>query len=294
MNSAAAEAFHSRFRRVLEYIDAHLAEELSVDQLSAVAAFSKFHFHRQFSALFGFGVYKYIQLSRLKRASYKLAFRADQPVIDIALDSGYDGPEAFARAFKKSVGQTPTEFRQQPQWHPWNTTLQPLTDVRTKHMKTEYQLDQVSIVDFPETKVAALEHRGDPKRIGESVRDFITWRKQQKLHPSVSATFNIVYDNPADVAPEDFRCDLCAAIERELPANPFGIIPKVIPAGRCAVLRHVGSTDNIAEPTMWMYSEWLPHSGEELRDDPLVFQYLKFFPDVPEHEAVTDIFLPLR
>ena len=64
MNSAAAEAFYARFRRVLEYIDVHLDEELSVDQLSAVAAFSKFHFHRQFSALFGFGVYKYIQLSR--------------------------------------------------------------------------------------------------------------------------------------------------------------------------------------------------------------------------------------
>jgi AraC family transcriptional regulator len=45
---------------------------------------------------------------------------------------------------------------------------------------------------------------------------------------------------------------------------------------------------------IYLYAEWLPNSGEELRDYPLYFQRIRFFPDVPEHEAVTDIFLPLR
>lgn len=112
MTADAADAYHARFRRVLEYIDAHLDDALTVDQLSGVAAFSKFHFHRQFSALFGMGVYRYVQLSRLKRASYQLAFRADAQVIDIALSSGYESPEAFARAFKKTVGQNPVRVQE--------------------------------------------------------------------------------------------------------------------------------------------------------------------------------------
>ena len=62
--------YHSRFRKVLEYIDSHLDDDLTVDRLSNVAAFSKYHFHRQFSELFGISVYKYVQLNRLKRASY--------------------------------------------------------------------------------------------------------------------------------------------------------------------------------------------------------------------------------
>jgi AraC family transcriptional regulator len=45
---------------------------------------------------------------------------------------------------------------------------------------------------------------------------------------------------------------------------------------------------------MHLYASWLPTSGEELRDFPLFMQRLKFFPDVPDSEAQTDIYLPLK
>jgi AraC family transcriptional regulator len=294
VTAADADAYLARFRRVLEYIDAHLDGDLSVEGLSRVAAFSKFHFHRQFSSLFGMGVYEYVQLQRLKRASYQLAFREQRSIIDVALESGYEGPEAFARAFKKRVGQTPSEFRKHPRWEPWRATYQPLSELRNLHMKPTPQASQVRIIQFPETKVAALQHRGDPRRIGDSVRTFITWRKQQGLSPKVSATFNLFHDNPEEVAPEDYRLDICVSTDREVKENPQGIVAKVIPGGRCAVLRHVGSDDTLAATVRYLYAEWLPQSGEELRDFPLFVQRVAFFPDVPEHEAVTDVFLPLK
>jgi AraC family transcriptional regulator len=43
-----------------------------------------------------------------------------------------------------------------------------------------------------------------------------------------------------------------------------------------------------------LYTAWFPQSGEELRDFPLYYQRVKFFPDVPENEAITDIFPALR
>jgi len=67
-----------------------------------------------------------------------------------------------------------------------------------------------------------------------------------------------------------------------------------IPAGRCAMLRHVGSDDQLGRSISHLYSNWLPGSDEELRDFPLFMQRLAFFPDVPDSEAVTDIYLPLR
>ena len=85
MSTTTAENYRARFRNVPEYIDANLDDDLTVKQLSSVAAFSKYHFHRQFSELFGIGVYKYVQLRRLKRASYQLAFRSHSQIIDIAL-----------------------------------------------------------------------------------------------------------------------------------------------------------------------------------------------------------------
>lgn len=292
MNAWPTDAYLARFQKVLDYIDRHLHEDLTVARLSDVAAFSKYHFLRQFSDLFGVGVYKYVQFRRLKRASYQLAFRDDLPVTEIALDSGYDNLESFTRSFKKSAGQTPSDFRRQPQWTPWHDTHEPLAALRTRYMQPKTDTRDVRLMDFPETLVAALEHRGDPNRIGDSIRSFIAWRKQHHLHPSRHATFNIFYDDPYQVAPEDYRIDLCVAVDRDIPGD--GIVHKIIPAGRCALLRHIGSDDHLHASIAYLYSEWLPQSGEEPRDFPLFAQRVTFFPDVPEHEAVVDVFLPLR
>jgi AraC family transcriptional regulator len=278
---------------VLEHIDLHLEEELTVERLSDVAAFSKYHFHRQFSELFGFGVYRYLQLVRLRRASYRLAFRGSR-IIDIALESGYESHEAFSRAFKKTLGQTPSEFRERPEWAAWHESYRQLSEMRSQYMKPTYRPEDVKIVIFPETRIAVLEHRGDPNSIGASIKKFIEWRKQNKLSPKVSATFNLLYDDPVETPPETFRLDIGAGITQSVSENAFGIIEKTIPEGRCAVLRHVGSDDTFNESFMYLYSTWLPASGEELRDFPLFVQRVRFFPDVPEHEAISDMFLPLR
>jgi AraC family transcriptional regulator len=294
MSAAPEERYLARFRKVFDYIDSHLDEPMSVEMLSGVAAFSKFHFHRQFTELFGISIHSYIQLCRLKRASYRLAFR-DTQIIDVAMASGYEGPESFARAFRKNFGQSRSGFRKQPQWAPWHGSYQPLSELRQKHMGNTYRTDQVRIDIFKDTRVAVLEHRGDPQHIGDSIRRFIAWRKQNQLPPRASATFNILYDDPASTEPDDFRLDLCAAIEhQEVSTNEFGVVAKVIPGGRCAVLRHVGSDDNLGEALKFLYTGWLPQSGEELRDFPPYVQRLKFFPEVPEHAAVTDAFLPLK
>lgn len=276
---------------MFDFIDAHADEDLCLDRLSGIAAFSKFHFQRQFSDSFGISVHKYVRLVRLKRASYALAFRDDSRIVDIALDSGYDGPESFARAFRKNTGQSPSEFRKQPQWLPWHATYEPLGELRSRYMKPDHRIDAVSIVDFAATNVAALEYRGDPKLLGNSVRTFIDWRRQNGLPPGASKTFNIVYSHPLDGG--DVHYELCASTDRPVADNAFGVVAKHIPAGRCALLRHVGSDDTLQDTVSFLYSQWLPQSGEELRDFPLFFQRVNLFPAVPEHEAITDVYLPL-
>ena len=152
----------------------------------------------------------------------------------------------------------------------------------------------VQIVDFPETTVAVLEHHGDPKTIGESVQRFIEFRKQNHLHPSNHATFNIAYNSPMEVEPNDFRIDLCVATDEPVSANPFGIVGKSIPGGRCAVLRHIGSDDTLGETVRKLCVEWFPRSGEQRRDFPLFLQRVKFPPVVSENESILDVYLPLQ
>jgi AraC family transcriptional regulator len=154
--------------------------------------------------------------------------------------------------------------------------------------------DEVRVVDFTATRVATLEHRGDPAGLDDSVNKFITWRRQNGLPPAASATFNILYDKLPASDPDEFRFDLCAATDRDIAANELGVVAKTIPGGKCAVLRHVGSEAGIGETLYCLFAQWLPTSGAELRDFPVFFQRVRFAPEVPAHESVTDVFLPLR
>jgi AraC family transcriptional regulator len=288
------ERYQLRFARVLTYIEGRSESALSIDALSAIAAFSRHHFHRQFSAFLGMSAYKYVQFLRMRRASWRLAFRPELSVADIALATGYEGPEAFARAFRQFSGQSPSEFRDAPDWREWHARFRPFIHLRQSTMNMLQEPYQVRVVQFPATRVASLEHVGSPVRLGDSIRRFIEWRTANKLPPRHSATFNIVYDDPDQTPPEEFRFCLCAATDEPIEPNAAGITELVIPAGRCAQLRHVGSDDRLGRSILHLYADWLPASGEELRDFPLFMQRLAFFPDVPDSAAITDIYLPLR
>lgn len=294
MGSVAASRCHARMRRVLGYIDEHLDDHLDIAVLSGVAAFSPHHFQRQFALLFGIPVHRYVRLLRLKRASHRLAFRGDASVLQVALDSGFGGGEAFARAFRRHMDQAPSAFRAGPRWQSWHMACAPLDRIRSVHMQPSFRPDDVRLVKFPATPVAVLRHHGDPAAVGNAVRRFIEWRRANGLHPARSATFNILHADPEATPPDQYRFDLCAATDREVGPNDAGIVAAVIPAGPCAVLRLVGSPNDLRPAIDYLCSEWLPNSGRELRDDPVFVQRVSFYPDVPEHAAVTDIFLPLR
>ena len=126
---AALQNYHARMQRVLDHIDRHLDSNLDLETVSGVAAFSKFHFHRQFTATFGLSVHRYVQLARMKRASHRLASKDVQSVAEIAMDAGYDAPDAFARAFRQRFGQSPSSFRKSPDWDSWLAAFGPLDKI---------------------------------------------------------------------------------------------------------------------------------------------------------------------
>lgn len=161
-------------------------------------------------------------------------------------------------------------------------------------MQTTYTPDDVTIRDVAPTPVAIMEHRGDPATIGATIQRFIAWRKATGLSPKTASTFNVFHSDPRTSPPGEYRMDLCVGTDRPIEANAENVKPGTIPGGRCAVLRVVGNTDNLEPAALYLYRDWLPASGEEARDFPLYCQRITFFPEVPEHEAVADLLLPLQ
>ncbi len=295
MKADALENYHGRMRRVLDYIDQHLDEDLDLETVSGVAALSKFHFHRQFAATFDVSVHRYVQLARLKRASNRLASDGAQSVTDIAMDAGYDAPDAFARAFRRRLGQSPSSFRKSPDWVPWLAAFGPLDNARSKLMQIIYTDDDVTISDMAPTQVAMLEHRGDREGLNDTIQRFIAWRKAAGLSPETSPTFNIFRSERIPENPNDYAMDLCVGTDLPVEPNDQGMKPGMIPGGRCAVLRVVHNTHNLEPAALYLYRDWLPASGEEARDFPIYCRrHFSPFPNAAVHDVVVELFLPLK
>ena len=282
-----------RYHRVVEFIQSNLHSELSVEVLCSEFGLSKFHFHRQFAAHCGMNLMALVRHLRLKRAAYQLLFRSEMKVIDIALQCGYDSHEGFSRAFRKHFALSPAEFRDNVDWQVWQKKQDTITRMKEKCMSSK-QAYQVEIVEFRGVKLAVLEHRDAPYRLGASIQRFIAWRKSHGLPPSRSRTFNLVYDDPRTTPPDEYRFDIACEYKGQVEVNNNGIINKCIPPGPCARLSVTGGEENLAAAVDYLYAEWLVESGYSLRDTPMFFERIRFFPDVAEHHAVTHVFLPLE
>jgi len=152
---------------------------------------------------------------------------------------------------------------------------------------------EVEIVQFPETRVAAIEYQGPPDMEHEAVQRLIAWRKENNLPPSSEhRNYGLHYNDPRKVPPEEYRVDICISVDSEIPSNPYGVINKVIPACRCARARHMGSRHNVTAAA-YLYEKWLPESSETFAQLPVIFHYVNVGPDVKEHEMITDVYLPL-
>ena len=162
-------------------------------------------------------------------------------------------------------------------------------------MQKTFTPDDVTIREVPATPVAILEHRGDPATLGATIRRFIAWRTAAGLHPRTSPTFNVWRSERRPASPADYSVDLCVGTGQPIEANGEPIRAGEIPGGRCAVLRVVGNTDNLEPAALYLYRDWLPASGEEARDFPIYCRrQLSFIPEVPAHEVVVEVFLPLK
>lgn len=102
--------YMEKFNIVFDYIDQNYAEDLSLDAVSGVAGFSKFHFSRLFKQFTDMSFYDYLNQRRV-RAAETLLLDPDIPITEIAMRSGFSSISTFNRVFKSFKECTPSEFK---------------------------------------------------------------------------------------------------------------------------------------------------------------------------------------
>ena len=100
-----------RLRRVFEYIEANIKNDITLASLAGIAGYSPFHFARKFALAVGVSPHRYVSRIRLENAMAELAAH-NLPLAQIALNAQFSSQASFTRAFRRATDMTPGEFRQ--------------------------------------------------------------------------------------------------------------------------------------------------------------------------------------
>ena len=99
-----------KIMNICDYINEHCTEDLCLDDIAAMAGFSKYHLARQFKMFTNISFYKYLTQKRISTAE-KMLLDFDMPVTNVAMQSGFSSMSTFIRMFKIVKGCTPSEYR---------------------------------------------------------------------------------------------------------------------------------------------------------------------------------------
>jgi AraC-like DNA-binding protein len=91
-----------------EFLESHVHETVTLQQLAAVSAMSRFHLVRSFTQQFGIPPHAYLLQARVKKA--RALLRSGMPGVEVAPAVGFADQSHFTRHFKKIMGVTPSEY----------------------------------------------------------------------------------------------------------------------------------------------------------------------------------------
>tara|TARA_R110002074_G_scaffold320126_1_gene490527 strand:+ start:1695 stop:2546 length:852 start_codon:yes stop_codon:yes gene_type:complete len=279
-----ATNYHDRIQRVHAAIHANPAADHALDELADIAALSRFHFHRVYTAMTGETVAEAVRRIRLGRAAQALR-RGSAPVAQIGRDHGYANAGSFSRAFRAAFGVTPSRFRAQPEDHAVPAYL-----AFTQGDPTMYP---VQITTEPARHVIGVRHIGPYPQMGRSFQTLSGGLFKSDLWPQVQAMLAVYLDDPAVVDAQKLR-GLAAVAVAPGTVPPPGFESHDLDGGRHAVMRVTGPYCGLSAAYDWLYGAWLAQSGVTPRDGPCYELYVNNPGETPPQDLVTDVYLPLH
>jgi AraC family transcriptional regulator len=288
--------YEGRINRVVDFISSHLDEKLSLDQLAKIACFSRFHFHRVFTAMVGETVHDFVQRLRLEKAAGLLITRSNATITEIALDCGFGSSAVFARAFRARFGSTATAWRtdRSKRCEPDRKNGQALSNGRKEegsgasYIPSMRKPMNVEIKQMPAWHVAYVRHVGGyGPEVQEAWTKLTRWAGPRGLLGPQTTMLGIAHDDPHVTPRGKVRYDACVPVPADIgPGQEIGIAD--IPAGTAAVFRFEGAPDQILAAYDALYREWLPQSGYQPADMPC-YEIYNGNPEVRPGHLVFDI-----
>lgn len=273
--------YENRLRRVSAYIHDHLDEDLDMERLAEIACLSSYHWHRIYRAIYGETLAATVKRLRLHRAAGDIV-RTELDVSEIAKRSGYPNLQSFNRIFKSVYGMPPARYRKEGS----HTQFEPSISGKATAMFN------VSLKTIPPLELVGVPHTGSYMEIDKAFETLFGTLYARGLAKPEMRMIGVYLDDPDLVEPEKLRSVACVTAGEETTANA-PLERRMVEGGDYAVLHHKGPYADMYKAYQWLYAQWLPASGRQIRDRVMFEEYLNNPREVAPTELRTDIYMPL-
>lgn len=280
-------------QKAINFIEEHLLDDITMEQIAREVNSSVFHFQRTFSILTDMSITDYIRRRRLTLAAQEL-INTEQKVIDLAYKYGYDSPEAFTKAFRKQHNLTPSEARKkQGQIQSYNRLVIQVSLKGAEPMKYK-------IVEKEKFQVVGVKRTYNSQN-GENLQGIPQFWKEmnsknfdhqliQLNNGSIKGTLGVCVQN-TDQGKNGF-VDYWIATDHvgEVGEN---LVAMEVPASKWVVFEVHGPMPDAMQNT-WkqIYSEWFPSNPYK----PAGTAELEVYPeeDVYSPDSYSEIWIPIQ
>ena len=259
--------FVQSLQTAIDYMEEHILESITYEQVAKQVYMSSYHFHRTFSLVTGITANEYMRNRKLSMAGQEITM-SDIKVIDIALKYGYDSPESFTKAFTRFHGISPNIARRA------GMKLKAFNRLLIK-----IKLEGGTVMDYriekrEPFKVLAKVEKFRNETISEEdnreIQDF--WKKS-----GAEGIFDVLSQNTknhdvygvcAPIAKESTHFDYGIGMEYAGGKVPAGFSIWEVKPTLWAVFKCIGDTGEcIGETWKRIFSEFLPGSEYSMLDD---------------------------
>jgi len=302
---------HDQFEQVqsvMDYIDEHIDEDLTLEKLAAQSNYSPFHFHRVFTQIAGETPASYVKRVRMERAAHLLIYEPDIPVTDIALQCGFTSLSYFTQAFKQMYHVSPKAWREGEYLKKFPLAYEDSKISKQMSRKPqEYpisnpynqfqwvDLSRVKIIEIPSFSYVWKQHIGNyTEEVYEFWEEVFRWVKAREYDGPDGYYFGYPRNNPFITPEGKCRYDCCIRVKESVKgATTFN-------GGKFAVYEFENplsydQRNHIIHCYTEMYSIWLPKSGFRFVGNPVEFVEILPIPNSLHIQAhITGIAIPIE
>ena len=282
----------SEFNRVIDYVDEHLTDDLTLEAIAQYARVSDYHFRKIFFYLSGMTLAEYIKSRRLSEANKDLL--SGETVTAVAMKYGYTSVDGFTRAFKKWSGFLPSAARKKRISKVFPKLFFAITIKGGVAM--ECRIEEKDAFNFVGiSKRVPIQFEGVNNEIVELAKQ-ITEKQRAEMHALQNVeprqVVNISYDADEDFLKEEGCLTHMIGVLTTLTPTDSTLETLAAPACTWAVFPNEGPFPSTLQDTMARaYAQWLPASGYTLIKAPM-FSFTKM--DGVKGHAASEVWIPVK